>query len=309
MNYHEFRAMSTHILLAAEGPLTSVEAGFDQVQAFIEASEKRFTRFSEQSELSQLNRSAGTWFKASQEMFDVISQALLLHQQTQGLFDPAVLDALEKAGYDRTIEEVRQHGAPVTLPESVWQMPYRLSDIHLDPDQHSIWLPDGLRLDLGGIAKGWIAERAALLLSAWSDACAVDAGGDAFLIGLPAGENAWRLTLEDPRDPDQGLAVLKLHPGAVATSAITKRRWRQGDQSRHHLIDPRTRQPAETDWISVTAITPHAAEAEVFAKTLLIGGSHESTRIASYVHNLDFIAVDRQNKLWGSRYSLDYLDI
>jgi thiamine biosynthesis lipoprotein len=309
MNYHEFRAMSTQIILAAEGPLTSVETGFDQVQAFIETSEKRFTRFSEQSELSQLNRSAGTWFKASQEMFDMISQALVLHQQTQGLFDPAVLDALEQAGYDRTIEEVQQRDAPVRLPETAWQMPYRLSDIHLDPDQHSIWLPDGLRLDLGGIAKGWIAERAALLLSAWADACAVDAGGDAFLIGLPAGETAWRLTLEDPRDPDEGLAILKLRPGAVATSAITKRRWRQGDQSRHHLIDPRTRQPAETDWVSVTAITPHAAEAEVFAKTLLIGGSHESTRIASYVHNLEFIAVDRKNKLWGSRYSLEYLDV
>jgi len=310
MHYHEFRAMSTQILLAGEGSLASVEDGFDQAQAFIEACEKRFTRFSEYSELSQLNRSAGTWFRASKEMFDLISQAFTLHQQTHGLFDPAVLDALELAGYDRSIEEVRRHGTPVAmLSRSVWQMPYRLSDIDLDPDQHSIWLPVGMRLDLGGIAKGWIAERAAVLLSASTTACAVDAGGDAFLIGLPAGENSWRLSLENPRDPDQELAILKLGPGAVATSAITKRRWRQGDQTRHHLIDPRTRRPAETDWVSVTAIAPHATVAEVFAKTLLIGGSGESTRIAGYTPNLEFIAVDQQNKLWGSRYSLEYLDI
>jgi thiamine biosynthesis lipoprotein len=296
MKYHEFQALSTAGVLAAESPNEVVAMGFTQVQTYVQACEQRFTRFSEQSELSHLNRSAGGWFDASQDMFDLVSLCLQLHRQTQGFFDPFILDALERAGYDRTIEEIRRQGS--ISPASVLadeQQP-RFSDIRLDADLGRIWMPADARLDLGGIAKGWIAERAAILLSSWADACAVNAGGDAFMIGLPAGETAWPILLEDPSNPDQGLAILKLAPGAVATSSITKRRWQQAGKFQHHLIDPRTRQPAMTDWLSVTVMAAHAAEAEVYAKSLLIAGSREVTWIAGSEPNFGFIAVDRQNK-------------
>jgi thiamine biosynthesis lipoprotein len=317
MRYYEFRAMSTEILLAAEGSHEAVDTGFAQAQAYIEASEKRFTRFSELSELAELNRSAGAWFEASQELFELISLALYLHRQTRGLFDPAVLDALEHAGYDRTIDEIRRYGSAAAsamafrhLDEGlVMPKPYRFSDIRLDADLGRIRMPEGMRIDLGGIAKGWIAEQAAILLSAFAEACAVNAGGDAFMIGLPAGEDAWRVTLEDPSQPEQGVAILKLQPGAVATSAVTKRRWQQAGKTQHHLIDPRTQRPAETDWLSVTVITPHAVEAEVYAKSLLIGGSREVGWISSLAKDIEFIAIDQHNQLWGSEHSREMIDV
>ena len=309
MKTYEFRAMNTDIQLGAEGSDEAVETGFSQARAFIEASEKRFTRFSDQSELAELNRSAGKWFEASAEMFDVISQALTLHLQTQGLFDPAILAALEHAGYDRSYDEIRKHGAffaPVPIQPSL----HRFSDVRLDSVRRRIWLPPDLRIDLGGIAKGWIAERAAQLLSAWAKACAVDAGGDAFFIGLPADEPFWRVGLEDPFDPQQVVAVLKVQPGAIVTSSVARRRWQQAGKTQHHLIDPRTQQPAETDWLSVTVIAPHAAEAEVYAKSLLIVGSRQAAQIADRAEpKIEFIAVDGQKKLWGSKHSLEVLDV
>jgi FAD:protein FMN transferase len=308
MRYHEFRAMSTTILLAAEGIGEAVDTGFAQAKAYIEASEKRFTRFSELSELAELNRSAGEWFEASQDMFELVSLALYLHRQTRGLFDPAVLDALEHAGYDRTIDEIRRFGA---APTAVAILPrqHRFSDIRLDADLGRIRLPEGMRIDLGGIAKGWIAEQAANLLSTYADACAVNAGGDAFMIGLPAGEDAWSVSLEDPTQPDQDVALMKLPPGAVATSAVTKRRWQQNGKKQHHLIDPRSQRPAETDWLSVTAIAPHAAEAEVYAKSLLIGGSREVEWISGTAKEIEFIAVDQNKQLWGSAHSREVLNV
>ncbi len=170
-------------------------------------------------------------------------------------------------------------------------------------------LPAGLRIDLGGIAKGWIAEQAARRLSAWVRACAVDAGGDAFFCGLPTGETAWRVTLEDPSNATQGLAILKIGPGAVATSAITKRRWQQDGKTQHHLIDPRTQRSAETAWLSVTVVAPHTADAEIYAKSLLIGGPEEAERITRAVPAIEFIAVDKNSKLWGSRNSREILDV
>ncbi len=107
MRYHEFRAMSTDILLAAEGEPDELNTAFEQTQAYVEASERRFTRFSETSELADLNRSAGTWFDTSPEMYEVLSLAMRFHHRFQALFDPAILNALEMAGYDRSIEEVR----------------------------------------------------------------------------------------------------------------------------------------------------------------------------------------------------------
>ena len=143
-----------------------------------------------------------------------------------------------------------------------------------------ILLPPGMALDLGGIAKGWIAEQAALILSDFSSACAVNAGGDMFLIGFPDGEDHWSVALEDPLQPEIHLTTLKVDPGAVATSSVTKRTWKQGEKQRHHLIDPRTGEPAVTDWLSMTVIAAHAYEAEVFAKALLIGGPKECEDIA-----------------------------
>jgi FAD:protein FMN transferase len=302
MQTYEFKAMNTEILLAAEGSREAVETGFSQARAFIEASEKRFTRFSEESELSRLNRSAGQWFAASAEMIEVLGEALRLHEQTLGLFDPAVLKALEQAGYDRTMDDVRRFGArPAALPFRPGR--YHFSDLVIDPAEQRVWLPPEMRIDLGGIAKGWIAEQAANLLAGWANACAVDAGGDMFMVGLPEGQAAWEVALENPFNFDQEMGVLHVGPGAVATSTTTRRHWSQAGQERHHLIDPRTAQPAQTDWVSVTVAAPHAVDAEVYAKSLLIGGSAQSDLLTRNFNEIIFIAVDHQKTLWGSLHS------
>ncbi|HMU93235.1 MAG TPA: hypothetical protein PKE43_09520, partial [Anaerolineales bacterium] len=72
MQADRFRAMNSEIILLAEGDIPQVVLGFIAAREFIETNEKRFTRFSDASELSQLNRSAGTWFNASHEMFEVV---------------------------------------------------------------------------------------------------------------------------------------------------------------------------------------------------------------------------------------------
>ena len=308
MQSYDFRAMNTGILLAGEGEREAVETGFSVAQKFIEDSEKRFTRFSNQSELAQLNRSAGGWFDASKDMFEVVSLALQLYRQTAGLFDPSILEALEQAGYDRSMDEIRLHG-----PTAVTVLPrpklHYFNEVRLDgtPQHWRIALPVEMRIDLGGIAKSWIAEKAAVRLSEWTDACAVDAGGDMFFVGLPAGQDAWQVTIEDPLDDKNVLAALKVQPGAVATSTVTKRRWKQGNREQHHLIDPRTQQPADTDWLSVTVVAGHAAQADVYAKSLLIGGPQAVEQLTQQAGEFEFIAIDHQKKLWGSKHSPEIL--
>jgi thiamine biosynthesis lipoprotein len=165
-----------------------------------------------------------------------------------------------------------------------------------------------LQVDLGGIAKGWIAERAAGLLAGYAQVCGVNAGGDMFLIGLPEAEGIWRITLEDPCDSTRALAVLRVPGGAVATSSVTRRRWMHGAQSRHHIIDPRSGEPASTEWLSMTVIAGHAAQAEAFAKALLIAGPAHAQAIADRAGGIDFVGVRRDGSLWGSRNSKELIE-
>ena len=299
MEYQQFRAMNSDIMLAAEGSADSLTLGFKLARDFIAASEARFTRFTDTSELARLNRSAGARFQASPELFDVVQQACEFAEETDGLFDPTMLGALEAAGYDKSMDDIRAQGVSAQ-PRSGNHAGAAFRAIQLDEPNQAIHLPLNVRIDLGGIAKGWIAEQAALLLAEYAAACAVSAGGDLFAVGLPADEADWPIGLEDPRDPDRDLTTLRSGPGAVATSSITKRRWQQGRQQQHHIIDPRTSVPAETDWLSVSVIAPHAALAEVYAKALLIGGSREAEHIAARRPEITYLAVDQAGQLWGS---------
>ncbi len=302
MFYYEFRAMNSHIQFAADGEASAVSSGFAQARQLVDAYEKRFTRFSPDSELSHLNQFAeakpGAWFKASPEFFEVMQLAQRLMRQTSGLFDPAILPALRQAGYDRSMDELRQAG-PQFRPEHPGPAARQnFSQARLDPANHAIALPAGMQIDLGGIAKGWIAEQAARRLKLFSTCCVVNAGGDMFMVGLPAGQDSWKIGLEDPRDPDRDIAMLSIQAGAVTTSSITKRRWVQNGKQQHHLIDPRSGQPAETDWLSVTVFADHTADAEVFSKALLIAGSKQASLVAHQQSIKSFIAVDRENKIW-----------
>ncbi len=301
MEYYEFRAMNTDIVLAAEGAPQSVQVGFAQARAYIEASEARFTRFAGTSELSALNRASGEWTGVSTEMFQLMQEAYEYVDATEGLFDPSILDALERAGYDKSMDEIRRFGAgPQATRPAVNVSRANIHAIEFDRLRRAIRLPRGLRIDLGGIAKGWIAERAARKLAQYAAACTVSAGGDMFMLGLPMGAASWEVALEDPRDTDNTLAILNVNEGALATSSIVRRRWQQGTRTMHHLIDPRTGQPADTDWLSVSVVAPHAATAEVFAKVLLIAGSRDADRISARRSDIAYLAVDAEGQLHGS---------
>jgi thiamine biosynthesis lipoprotein len=296
-----FRAMNTDILLAGEGQADELATGFDKARKFIQAAEARFSRFLEDSELSELNRSAGERFRASPDLFSIVGLAWRFYHLTHGLFDPSILPELKRLGYDRSMDLLRTQG-PAPLFESLLAgKRSSFSEMDLDGSDHTIQLPPGMALDLGGIAKGWIAEQAANILSNYATACIVDAGGDMFMVGIPDGLDKWPVELEDPLQPDHSLVSLKLSPGAVATSTVTKRTWNQAGVQRHHIIDPRTNEPAVSDWISVTVSAKHAYEAEVFAKVLLIAGPHEAQDILnSSKIECSYLAIDREKNILGN---------
>jgi len=302
----EFRAMNTSVFLAAEGNDQAI-SGLQAARAFIEVSEMRFSRFLPDSELSELNRSAGKWLNVSEDLMELLTLSLRYFDETGGLFNPSILPDLKRAGYDKSMEIIRAEGAGPDSGKYHSTGP-ALPDIEFDQTERRVRLPSSMEIDLGGIAKGWIVEKASNLLRTYASICAVSAGGDITLVGIPSSGSRWEVELEDPRNPDRSAALLYVGQCAVVTSSITKRTWSQNGRVRHHLIDPRTGEPAKTDWLSVTVINPKITEAEAYAKALLIGGESEADRLASNYPELAYITIDRDGRISGSQFGKEYLN-
>jgi thiamine biosynthesis lipoprotein len=301
----EFRAMNTSVMLAAEGE--GAIPGMYVAKTFINECEQRFSRFLPASELSVLNRSAGDWLQISDDLMDMLQLSMKYYTATNGFFDPSILSDLKQIGYDRSMDQIRVNG--VSIPAHVSNRTSRpaFHEISLDLADNRVRLPRGMEIDLGGIAKGWIVEKAAHLLHQYVEVCGVSAGGDILFIGHPLDGMDWDIYLEDPRSPTETLAQLHIPAGAVATSSIMKRTWSQGEKVRHHLIDPRTREPAQTDWLSVTVIAPSVVAAEVYAKAILIAGEKDLPSLLNAKKDLTYIAVKPDGTLSGSANYKEYL--
>src|SRR5262245_42184884 len=114
---HAFRAMNTDVYARLYSNQKTGQAILLDVQRLFASFEKRLSRFDPESELSRLNRCQQTSFKANPILMDAVEVALLAAEATGGLYDPTILDQLEKAGYDRSFEQLTQQAEP-TLPTS-----------------------------------------------------------------------------------------------------------------------------------------------------------------------------------------------
>jgi thiamine biosynthesis lipoprotein len=249
-----FRAMGTdvEVLLAAEPGDRVAERVLDDAAVEFERLEQVMSRFRVDSELSALNRESCVT-KASPDLVRVVELALEARAATGGLFDPTTLDAVVAAGYDRPYDALAPD-APASARVSHCcggEVRVEGSTIELDP---------GVHLDLGGIGKGYAADRVADLLAAVGP-CLVNAGGDLAVRG-----GAWPVGVTDE-------LTLELRHGGMATSGRDRRRWRRGGEERHHLIDPATGRPATGAPIRVTVVASSATAAEIAATAAFLGGA------------------------------------
>jgi thiamine biosynthesis lipoprotein len=269
-----FRAMNTTIELYSRdledvGGLTAAEDLFHVMEA-------RLSRFIPGSELCQLNERSGQEVVASDVLFDVLEWALKLHRVTGGAFEPAILPHLEAAGYDRSFEKVPRQSDDPPGVDPDGQL-HSIAHLRLDRVKKSVQTPAGMRLDLGGIGKGYTVDAASRLLESMRD-FVVNAGGDIYASGCGPDGDGWLVAVTDPTVAGQSISFVRLYDEALATSTIAVRKWRRDGKLQHHLIDPRTRRPAESGVLSVSVVARTATEADVFAKTAFLLGPDDGAR-------------------------------
>ncbi len=269
MQVHEvrFRAMGSDCHMVVVGDDAAVLAGLaERGQARIAELERRWSRFLPDSEVSRLNAAAGRPVVVSDDTVALVTRAIEGWRFTGGTYDPTVLGAMLRAGYTRTFDELAEHAA--VEPNDLF-----LACTDIKVEGHSVTLPGGSGFDPGGVGKGLAADLVCVeLREAGATGVCVNLGGDVRVSGIGPEGGGWTVAVDHPtrRDP---LVLVGVTEGAVATSTTLRRTWTIDGERRHHLIDPRTGEPAETDLDQVTVVAGSAWAAEVLAKAVLIRGS------------------------------------
>ena len=231
----------------------------------------RLTRFTDWSDLAQLNAAPAGSVDVRPTLAAVLDWSRRAAGMTDGIVNVTLLEArLDAESGPRHSSGDRGHGGG----NGAWALVRRRRG-------GRVTRPAGLRFDLDGVGKGWLADRGAALLRRHA-AAVVDADGD-IAISLHAGQ-AWQVQVAHPEVPQAALATLELtglDPSGVArfgvaTSGTSVHRWAGSDGVRHHLIDPRSGRSAITDVIQATVLAGSAAEAEAFAKAAVILGSADA---------------------------------
>lgn len=267
-----FHAMGCQMMAVIDSQRPSHLIQLEAVPAWFEVWEQRLSRFRPDSEVSQINRGSGLT-KISSLLAEVLHVGQMAHRMSDGLVNPLILEALEAAGYDHSFTDLVDENVSIAEMTQTTKNDKLALDFH-----HRLFnRPPNSRLDLGGIAKGWAADRTARRLGKLAPVL-LDAGGDVSVSGPRADGSLWPVGVADPINHGHLLDTVMLSYGGIATSGRDYRRWCKNGVRQHHIIDPRTNRPAQTDVLSATVVASSASLAEMAAKTVLIMGSLDGLR-------------------------------
>ena len=244
------------------------------------------------SELTRLNDSAGAGpVEVDPELGRLLARALKLSGFTDGAFD------VTYAGVGRLWDFKR---VPVQVPdEAMVRAALELvgyARVHVSEDGTTVELPEGMRVGLGGIAKGYGVDRAMVVLMEHGvEHALVNAGGDLKALGRKLGE-PWEVAIRHPRDEERVLAVIPVSNSCIVTSGDYARFFEHEGKRYHHIIDPRTGFPSQ-GCMSATVVAPEAATADALATALCVLGPERGLALVERLDRVEALLVGMEGEV------------
>ncbi|MFC7330414.1 FAD:protein FMN transferase [Marinactinospora rubrisoli] len=297
------RVMGTEVLAAG---LTPADAA--AVLGWLREVERVFTRFAPDSDTRRVSAAHGRPVRVAPMFTEVLAAACDLQRRTGGIFDPFLGADMVELGYDRDFPEISVGTVPETADGPPGPAAPAAPRVEIDHDRRLVALSPGLAVDLGGFVKGWSVQQAADgLRRRGVRRGLIDAGGDLVAWRSP-GDPPWRIGVAHPLRATPADTLALAGTAAVATSSVTRRTWRdRAGRAAHHVLDPRTRRPAESDCLQATVLATDLATAEVAATCLVVLGTRTGPRL---VAELDpaaaWLTIDRDGRVRRSSGLDDY---
>lgn len=274
-----FRAMGTDVHIVA---IDVVDDDLHWAAAEVARLESRWSRFRPDSDIGRVNAGAGRWVVVAQETLDLVAAAIDAWERTGGAFDPLLGQSLAALGYDRTFDEVATASAGRASGATRPGRRRSSTDVEIDLDGRAVRVAPNRALDLGGIAKGWAADRLVeRLLDRGARGACVNIGGDVAVGGRAPHPSGWAIEIDHDASVAPPRTVI-VPAGGAATSTSLRRAWTGPDgDARHHLLDPVSAMPCGGDLVEVTVVALSAAEAEVLTKVAFVAPSRLPDALAA----------------------------
>jgi thiamine biosynthesis lipoprotein len=268
---HENWSTTATLVVTAAGALSAARRllEIDLLDVELAAS-----RFHTDSEISLVNRSAGSEITLSRTLNAMLTAAFRVASITDGLVDPTVAAAVIGAGYARDFGALTREHPGLTIAATSYRPAPGIRRVEHHPATRRLRMPAGVALDLGATAKAWAANIAATSIgSALGCGVLVSIGGDVAVAGQPPA-GGWRIAVgENHRTAEQGGPVVRMVSGGLATSSTAVRRWRTTSGVRHHIIDPRTGRNPKPLWRTVSAVAGSAVDANAASTAAIVLGA------------------------------------
>ncbi|MBE6469825.1 MAG: FAD:protein FMN transferase [Coriobacteriaceae bacterium] len=240
-----------------------------------------FNLYDEGSDIARINRAGGAPTVVDPETAAVIARALELSTHLDGLFDISI-GAVSTLWDFHTGIRPSDEAIAAALPHVGWR------GIHVDEPVATVTLDDpAAKLDLGGIAKGFVADRLCELIRTETDASAavISLGGNiAYVGGRPDG-SPWTTGIRDPNEPggDATVGTARTAGGTFVTSGLYERTFSDGGATYWHILDPNTGRPVQTDVVSDTVFGPSSTAADALSTALFVAGSARGAKLVDSI--------------------------
>lgn len=243
------------------------------------------------SDVYNLNKASGVYpVKVSEETGFLLEKALEWSERTEGSFDPTVGKTVKLWG-------IGTDGAAVPGSDQIKQA-VALTDFRKVSVAHQengifVQTAKGQRIDLGGIAKGYVTDKVRdLLIREGTSSALIDLGGNIAVFGSPPKPGKWKLGLQHPFKPrGEYFGVAEVLDASVVTSGPYERYFESDGVRYHHIFDPATGYPAQSDLASVTIISPDSTDADALSTALFVMGFERSISFLKELKNIEAVLV------------------
>lgn len=284
--------MGTSLELRAIDPdVAKADAALEAAEAEIRRVEDLMTDW-RPSPLTSLNEAAGKGpQKVPLELCRIIDRGLAMGELTGGAFDITFAGVGKlwrfKGGQKRPPD-------PEVLRAALQRVDYRR--VKVDLANSTVELPAGMRIGLGGIAKGYGVDRAMrVLMQHGIKHGVVNAGGDMKVLGQKHGA-PWEVAIKHPRERERAMALLRVSNTCVVSSGDYERFFEFEGRRYHHILDPRDGMPAKGG-MSATVVAPNAEQADALATALCVLGPSEGLALIRKIPRVEAILVDLQGEV------------
>ncbi|WP_025688334.1 FAD:protein FMN transferase [Paenibacillus zanthoxyli] len=277
------------------------QKNMDDIQQLLERMDMEFSRTKEGGEIYNVNLQAGKNAVAvSDETLDAVKQSIQYAQKMNGLFDPTIGPLVDLWNIGNGGEKVPPQ-AEIDKAKSLTNY----KDIIIDEQAKTVKLAkEGMVLDLGGIGKGYAADRIADYLKEQGlDSAMINLGGSSIIgLGTKPGGAQWNIGLQDP-DKSRGtqLGTIKISDEVIDASGVYERFFMQDGVRYHHILDPRTGYPSQNGLKSVTIMSPNATDADALSTGVFLMGYEEGlTYLESLPEKVEAFFITDDNKIYAT---------